>query len=95
MPRKYSHIGNYENEIIEMWTNGMTLREIGEKLGFTHQEMKNFKSRYNKKQKRIEEQIDLLLCYSESRNELSNITELDAFKTGFKLGAGLVIETIT
>ena len=95
MPRKYSYIGNYENEIIEMWTNGMTLREIGEKLGFTHQEMKNFKSRYNKKQKRIEEQIDLLLCYSESRNDLSNITELDAFKTRFKLGAGLVIETIT
>ena len=40
------------------------------------------------------EQIDLLLRYYESRNELSNVTELDAFKTGFKLGAGLVIETI-
>ena len=59
MPRKYSHTGNYENEIIEMWTNGMTLREIGEKSGFTHQEMKNFKSRYNKKQKRIEAAIAL------------------------------------
>lgn len=54
MPRKYSRIGKYENEIIEMWTNGMTLREIGEKLGFTLQEMKDFKSRYNKKQRRIE-----------------------------------------
>ena len=40
------------------------------------------------------EQLDLLLRYSESRNELSNITELDAFKTGFKLGAGIVMETI-
>ena len=40
------------------------------------------------------EQIELLMKYSESRNELSNITELDAFKSGFKLGAGLVMETI-
>ena len=54
MPRKYRHIGDNEKEIIEMWTNGMTLREIGEKLGFTLQEMKDFKSRYNKKQRKIE-----------------------------------------
>ena len=54
MPRKYRRIGNYEKEIIEMWTNGMTLREIGEKLGFTRQEMKDFKARYNKKQRQIE-----------------------------------------
>ena len=53
MPRKYRHIGDYEKEIIEMWTNGMTLREIGEKLGFTLQEMKDFKSRYNAKQRKI------------------------------------------
>lgn len=54
MPRKYRHIGDYEQEIIEMWTNGMTLREIGEKLGFTHKEMKDFKTRYNKKQRQVE-----------------------------------------
>lgn len=41
------------------------------------------------------EQLELLLRYCDSRNELSNITELDAFKTGFKLGVGIVIETIT
>ena len=40
------------------------------------------------------EQTDLLLHYCESRNELSNITELDAFETGFKLGAGFVIACI-
>ena len=34
MPRKYRHIGDYEKEIIEMWTNGMTLRKIGERSGF-------------------------------------------------------------
>ena len=40
------------------------------------------------------EQIDLLIRYSESRNELSNITELDAFKTGFTLGVKFIIETL-
>lgn len=59
MPRKYRHIGNYENEIIEMWTNGVTLREIGDKLGFTYQEMRNFKTRYNKKQRQIETGVAL------------------------------------
>ena len=59
MPRKYRHIGDYEKEIIEMWTNGMTLREIGEKLGYTLQEMKDFKSRYNAKQRKIEAGIAL------------------------------------
>ena len=39
-----------------------------------------------------EKQKELLMRYAESRNEFSNITELDSFKTGFKLGAGLVIE---
>ena len=41
------------------------------------------------------EQIDLLIRYSESRNELSNITELDAFKTGFTLGVKFIIEALT
>ena len=41
-----------------------------------------------------EKQKELLMRYAESRNEFSNITELDAFKTGFKLGAGLVIEVL-
>ena len=59
MPRKYRHIGDYEKEIIEIWTNGMTLREIGEKLGYTLQEMKDFKSRYNAKQRKIEAGIAL------------------------------------
>ena len=59
MPRKYRHIGDYEKEIIEMWTNGMTLREIGEKLGYTLQEMKDLKSRYNAKQRKIKAGIAL------------------------------------
>lgn len=54
MARKYRHISDYENEIIGMWNNGKTLREIGEELGFTHNEMQDFKTRYNKKQRQIE-----------------------------------------
>lgn len=41
-----------------------------------------------------DKQKQLLMRYAESRNELSNITELDAFKTGFKLGAGFLIASI-
>ena len=40
------------------------------------------------------EQLELLLQYCDSRNVLSNITELDAFKIGFKLGAGLAAEVL-
>ena len=53
MPRKYRHISDYENEIIKMWNNGQSLKEIGNLLGFTHKEMKDFKTRYNKKQRLI------------------------------------------
>ena len=52
-------------------------------------------SNYDRLQKGLtEKQKELLTRYTESCNEFSNITELDAFKTGFKLGAGLVIEII-
>ena len=53
MARKYRNIINYENEIIEMWNNGKSLREISKALGFSYQEVRNFKTRYNKKQRRI------------------------------------------
>ena len=39
MPRKYRHIQEHEKEILELRSQGMTLREIGEKFGFTHKEM--------------------------------------------------------
>lgn len=54
MSKKYTHIIKYELEIINMINQGMTLREIGNKLGFTYQEMRDFKTRYNKKQRMIE-----------------------------------------
>ena len=54
MPREYRHISEYETEIISMYNQGMTLREIAEKLGFTHSQVQEFKSRYNRKQRMLE-----------------------------------------
>lgn len=53
MPRSYRHISEYEKEIIEMISKGKTLREIAEILGFTHKQVQDFKTRYNKKQRMI------------------------------------------
>ena len=53
MARGYSHIQKYEKEIIERIEKGETLREIGEAYGFTYQQMRNFKTRYNEKKRKI------------------------------------------
>ena len=45
MPRKYSHIQEHEKEILELRSQGMTLREIGEKLGIS----RSYVSRIEKK----------------------------------------------
>ena len=57
MPRSYKHIQKYEKEIIELFEKGKSLREIGEQFGFTHKQMRDFKTRYNKKQKKMESGI--------------------------------------
>lgn len=59
MPREYRHIQQYEKEIIELWEQGYSLREIGNKFGFTYKQMREFKTRYNKKQKKIAAGITL------------------------------------
>ena len=53
MARRYSHIQNYEKEILELKGKGLTLKEIGERLGFTHKQIHNFITRYNEKQRKI------------------------------------------
>ena len=53
MSRKYRHISEYETEIISMVNQGMTLREIGNRFGFTHKEMRDFKTRYNQKERML------------------------------------------
>ena len=48
MQRKYTYIKDFERELIEYIEQGHTLRETGEKYGFTYKEMRDFKTRYNK-----------------------------------------------
>ena len=54
MARSYKNISKYEKEIIELKSQGYTLREIGEKYGFTYDQVHNFITRHNKKQRKIE-----------------------------------------
>ena len=49
----------YENEILEMRSNGMTKREIGEKLGFSPKQLTNFVTRYNTNQRKADAGIAL------------------------------------
>ena len=53
MPRNYRHIKEYEKEILKLKEEGLTKREIGDKLGFSYEQIHNFISRYNERQRRI------------------------------------------
>ena len=53
MARSYRHIQQYENEILELKKQGLTLRQIGERLGFSQKQVHNFITRYNEKQRKI------------------------------------------
>ena len=53
MARSYQHVSEYEEEILRLKSEGWTKREIGEKYGFTYEQVHNFISRYNEKQRKI------------------------------------------
>ena len=53
MPRSYKHIQQYEKEILELKAKGLSRREIGEKFGFTVEQIRDFTKRYNRKQKKV------------------------------------------
>ena len=59
MSKSYQHIQKYENEILQLKSEGMTKREIGEKYGFTFEQVHNLISRYNARQRKIEAGIVL------------------------------------
>lgn len=59
MSRNYKHISKYEREILELKSKGKTKKEIGELLGFSYDQVHNFISRYNAKQRKIEAGIVL------------------------------------
>ena len=54
MPRRYQHISNYENEILEMRKKGVTTREIAERFGLSREQIKGFIKRRNRKIRMIE-----------------------------------------
>ena len=83
------------NILEELWYGNIQPMEVSHiENNAQYKEALNLVNRnYDRLQEGLtEKQKELLMRYAESRNEFSNITELDAFKTGFKLGAGLVIE---
>ena len=52
MPREYRHIKEYEKEILELREKGLTQRDIGEKLGFTRDQIKEYFHRKHKQDRR-------------------------------------------
>ena len=59
MPRSYQHISKYEKEILELKAQGLTRKEIGAKLGFTKEQVHNFITRYNEKQRKVKAVVAL------------------------------------
>jgi orotate phosphoribosyltransferase-like protein len=53
MPREYRHIEEYREEILRLKAEGKTRAEIGAKLGFSKEQIHNFISRHNEKQRKI------------------------------------------
>lgn len=49
----------YEREIIELWEHGKSLREIAEMFGFTKEQVQDFKTRYNKNQRKLAAGIEI------------------------------------
>lgn len=53
MSTKYRHIKQYEKEILELRNQGLTQREIAERLGFSKDQVKEFFHRYNRNQRKL------------------------------------------
>ena len=53
MPREYRHIKMYEKEIFELKEQGLSQRQIAEKLGFSYEKMHDFFRRHNRNQRKL------------------------------------------
>jgi len=53
MPREYRHIKLYEKEIFELKAQGLSQRQIGERLGISYEKMHDFFKRYNRNQRKL------------------------------------------
>lgn len=53
MPREYRHIEQYEKEILELREQGLTKREIGERLGFSKEQIKGVLRRKRQREEKL------------------------------------------
>jgi predicted ArsR family transcriptional regulator len=53
MSREYKRIIQHEKELIEMKEQGLTHRDMGEKLGYSKSQIKEFFCAYNEKQRKL------------------------------------------
>lgn len=53
MPREYRHIKLYEKEIFELKEQGLSQRQIAERLGFLYEMMHDFFKRHNRNQRKV------------------------------------------
>lgn len=57
MPRKYTKINQYEKEILQWKSEGITNREIARRLGMEYSQVHNWVSRYNERQRKLKARI--------------------------------------
>ena len=55
MAREYRHIKQYEKEIFELKEQGLSQRQIGERLGIPYEKMHDFFKRHNRNQWKVSE----------------------------------------
>jgi DNA-binding CsgD family transcriptional regulator len=53
MSREYRHIKEYEKEILELREQGLTKREIGERFGFSKEQIKGLLKRNRRREEKI------------------------------------------
>ena len=53
MPRKYTKINQYEKEILQWKSEGITNCEIARRLGMEYSQVHNWVSRYNERQRKL------------------------------------------
>ena len=54
MPRKYTKVDQYGEQILEMKANRKTSREIAETLGLERETVRNWVFRFNRQQRKLE-----------------------------------------
>ena len=87
MAREYRHIQQYEKEILQLKEEGYTKREIGEKLGFSKEQIKSFLNRYRHRQEKLKAGIALKKkgrppknCFVSEQNKIAELKYMLARK---------------